>query len=71
MTPSESAAKAMADSLARIREADSAALLAAEAFGLGQFDRYLAAKADDLNRRIHELYGTAGASPIAPASQLG
>lgn len=63
MTDGELSAKAAADSIARTKQADEDALLSAEAFAFGMFDKYLAAKAHDINRRINERFGTAGDGP--------
>ncbi len=71
----ELAAKAAADSMARLKAADDETLLAAEAFAFGMFDKYVAAKVNDINRRINERFGTTGdgTSTAAPAnpSDLG
>jgi hypothetical protein len=64
MTPDELAAKAAADSAARTKQADDDALLAAEAFAFGVFDKYHAAKIHDINRRINERFGTTGSEPV-------
>lgn len=63
MAMDELAAKAAADSAARTKQADDDALLAAEAFAFGVYDKYLAAKTHDINRRINERFGTTGAGP--------
>ena len=60
MSNEDSAAKVAADSAARIKLADDDAILAAEAFTFGVFDKYLASKTHDINRRINERFGTAG-----------
>jgi len=66
----ELAAKAAADSAARIKAADGDALLAAESFAFGMWDKYMAAKTNDINRRINERFSTSGAatSTATPAN---
>ncbi len=75
MDNNELAVKAAADSVARIKQADGDALLAAEAFAFGMWDKYLAAKCNDINRRINERFGSSGdaTSVFQPAnpSELG
>ncbi len=70
MTANELAAKAAAESTARLKAADDETLLAAEAFSFGMFDKYFASKVYDINRRINERFGTTGdgASTAATAS---
>lgn len=70
METNELAAKAAADSAARLKAADDETLLAAEAFAFGMWDKYMAAKTNDINRRINERFGTTGAatSTATPAS---
>lgn len=63
MTPNEQIAAAAAASQARLQEADEEALLAAEAFTYGAFDKYVEAKIADINRRIDERFGTANRIP--------
>jgi hypothetical protein len=60
MTANEQAAKAAADSMARIKQADEDALLAAEAFAFGVFDKFIAARTNDVINRINERFGTTG-----------
>lgn len=70
MSDGELAAKAAADSVARTKAADDDALLAAEAFAFGVFDKYLAAKVHDINRRINDRYGTTGEPQPAPGLEI-
>lgn len=69
MSNGELAAKAAADSVARIAQADGDAALAAEAFAFGVWDKYMAAKTNDIIRRINDRFGTTGdaTSPIEPS----
>lgn len=69
MSNGELAAKAAADSTARILQADGDAALAAEAFAFGVWDKYMAAKVNDITRRINERFGPAGdaTSPLSPS----
>lgn len=60
MDNNELAVKAAADSVARIKQADGDALLAAEAFAFGMWDKYMAARCNDINRRINDRFGTTG-----------
>ncbi len=75
MAADELAAKAAADSVARMKAADDETLLAAEAFSFGVFDKYFASKVHDINRRINERFGTTGdgasTAAIANPSDLG
>lgn len=52
---------------ASIDAADDEALLAAEAFAFGRFDKYINAKVADIERRIDEHFGTADhpSGPVA------
>ena len=68
MTANELAEKAAADSVARLKAADDDALLSAEAFSFGMFDKYVAAKTYDINRRINERFGTTGSTPSTAAT---
>ncbi len=70
MVADELAAKAAADSAARTKAADDDALLAAESFAFGVWDKYQAAKTNDINRRINERFSGSGdaASTAAPAN---
>lgn len=63
MDANEQAANAAAESIARIKQADEDALLAAEAFAFGLWPEYVKAKAHDINRRINERFGTTGDAP--------
>jgi hypothetical protein len=67
----ELAAKAAADSASRIKAADDDALLAAEAFAFGLWPKYLEAKANDINRRINERYGSSGTATSNAAADPG
>ena len=60
MSGNELAAKIAAESVARTQRADDDALLAAEAFAFGAWDKYVTAKVYDINRRINERFGTTG-----------
>ena len=70
MTSNELAADALAKSVARTKAADEEALLAAESFAFGVFDRYIAAKVANLERRISEHFGDGGTSVFADPATL-
>lgn len=60
MSSNELAAQVAAESIARIKQADDEALLAAEAFAMGLGPKYLQGRQYDINRRINERFGTTG-----------
>ncbi len=68
MATDELAAKVAADSTARLALSDDEALLAAEAFAFGVWDKYVAAKVHDINRRINERFSTTGDGSTTAAS---
>lgn len=63
MTMNELTAQARADSAERTKRFDDEALLAAEAFSFGVFDKYIAAKVEDIERRINSQFGASGGGP--------
>ncbi len=77
----DAATTALSDSAKRIRDADDEALLAAEAFSFGLWDKYwtgriaeITAKGADIERRINERFGTTGTGPstwLADPDSLG
>jgi hypothetical protein len=70
MSTGELAAKVAADSAFRTQQADDDAHLAAEAYAFGVWDKYVAAKVNDINRRINDRFGATGdtTSSAVPAN---